>query len=66
MKKDPSKMNNGRACITVGQARNANTILQGTVKLEDAYEISPIEKPQNITTSQEISSSSGGGTDMTL
>ena len=24
--------------ITVGQAKNANTILKGTVKLEDAYE----------------------------
>ena len=34
-------INNGRHSITVGQAPNANAILQGTIRLEDAYEKTP-------------------------
>lgn len=33
VKPDTNKVNNGRVCITVGQAKDANTILQGRAKL---------------------------------
>ena len=66
MQKKQRSHTNGRESITVGQAKDANTILiKGTIRLEDAYDCHSgpkKEKPvaaKDQSSSQEINSSSG-------
>ena len=64
-------MNKGRQAVIVGQATNANKILEGTIKLEDAYEVAKDEsKPKaasasNSTGNANEASNSGSSREIT-